>query len=513
MSGDHAGLRDGNRCLSYHHGPSMHSLTSSNPLPAYSKLPASLKGYLPDFGMAVGLILLINAVWLWVDPILRIYMGDSMVFLQSTVMRGSAAERSYLYGLALFYLHKPFASAQAILAFNLLCAMLTSLALFGWLRVFLRLPLWICLTATALFCSEPAQVFMARMVMAETFGLAALIGTFGCLAFYLRTANLLWFLLAVLMGLAAAALRTNFLPLVLGMSLVAALLCLFEQPRHRARFGRFAAALALLVATHIGYTHWYGRAVGQPAGYVAHTGMMAIGLVAPLIKPEHFEGTGVSGEILKKVSLPLNDHWQRGNHIWSPKGLWAELSKASPNAEMVARTVTRRAMLSDPIGLLKINVATLGGYFNQRKSDLRMQDDIGVIAPDPYAIQVIRTWFNWDVSNLSRTESPARAYFKHAATWFKFCLFALLPLALASMMIGWRRAERTQYLLLGFTSLGLLACHLLFVHIVSYRYLHPLPWFVLAHLAIIASWLLGRLPTKDPQPQDRPASSSHAGHA
>ena len=140
-----------------------------------------------------------------------------------------------------------------------------------------------------------------------------------------------------------------------------------------------------------------------------------------------------------------------------------------------------------------------------------MQDDIGVIAPDPYAIQVIRTWFNWDVSNLSRTESPARTYFKHAATWFKFCLFALL--ALASMVIGWRRAERTQYLLLGFISLGLLACHLLFVHIMSYRYLHPLPWFVLAHLAIIASWLLGRLPTKDLQPQDRPASSSHAGHA
>ena len=60
----------------------MHSLTSSNPQPAYSKLPASLRGYLPDFGMAVGLILLINAVWLWVDPILRIYIGDSMVFLQ-----------------------------------------------------------------------------------------------------------------------------------------------------------------------------------------------------------------------------------------------------------------------------------------------------------------------------------------------------------------------------------------------------------------------------------------------
>ena len=43
-----------------------------------------------------------------------------------------------------------------------------------------------------------------------------------------------------------------------------------------------------------------------------------------------------------------------------------------------------------------------------------------------------------------------------------------------------------MYLLLGLVSVGLVASHLLFAHIVSFRYLHPLPFFVLANLAVLA---------------------------
>lgn len=473
---------------------------------------AGAKPHLIEFGIAAGLILLVNAIWLAVDPILRIYMGDSMVFLQAAKEFSTPAARSYPYGWALFVFTRPFSSPHAMLAFNLLCTVFAALGLFGWLRMLLRLPLWICLVATVAFSTEPAQVFMVRMVMAESFGLAALVGTFLCLSLYLRSGRLAWFALATLVGLGAAALRTNFLPLVLGMSLVAMFLYLLDKPARRGRFKNAGVALLVLIGMHAGYTHLYGRSVGQPAGYVAHTGMMAIGLVAPLIKPEHFQGTGVSGDILQKVSLPLDDHWQRGNHIWSPQGLWAELGKASPNPELVARTVTRRAMLDDPIGLLKINIETLGGYFDQQKAYWRMRDDMGVIAPDTRAIELIQGWFGWDVRGLSQQDSPARDFFSHAGRWLEFCLFALLPLALVTMAIGWRRPARAQYLLLGFTSMGLLACHLLFVHIVSFRYLHPLPWFVFAHAAIIASWLLHRSPKGQPHP-GMPASSSHAGHA
>lgn len=469
------------------------------------KLP--LKPWFSELGIAAGMVVLAQVAWLMADHVLRIYMGDSMVFLQAAKEFSTPAARSYPYGWALYLFTRPSSSPEAMLAFNVACSIFTALALFSWLRLFLRLSLWICLSAAVLISIEPAQVFMVRMVMAESFGLAALTGTFLCLAFYLRSQRLLWFILAALLGLGAAALRTNFLPLVLGMSLTAAILLLLEPRARSARFRHFAAALLVLGGLHAGYTQLYGRSVGQPAGYVAHSGMMAIGLVAPLIKPEHFEGTDVSGEILGTVALPLHDHWQRGNHIWAPDGLWAALSKASANPELTARTVTRRAMLDDPVGLLKINIETLGGYFDARKSYWRMLDDIGSIAPDERAIGLIHDWFDWDVRGLSMRESPARKFFQSSGYWLVFCLFSLLPLSLASMAIGWRQPERAQYLLLGFTSLGLLACHLLFVHIISFRYLHPLPWFVLAHVAVILSWF-GSMLRRGRQSSDRQAPSS-----
>lgn len=454
--------------------------------------PPAPKSLLREMSLATAMVLLVHLLWLAADHVLRIYMGDSMVFLQAAKEWSSPGARSYPYGWALHTTQRLGSSTHAIFAFNLACAAVTSLGLFYWLRRHALVPLWPCLIASTLLATEPAQVFLARMVMAESFGLAILVATFICLAQYLRSRRLFWFGLAGLAGLLAAALRTNFLPQVLGMALVAAALPLLESGRMSKKLQSAALGLLMLTGMHMAYTQLYGRSVAQPAGYVAHSGMMAIGLVAPLIKPEHFEDTGVSGSILTKVELPLDDHWQRGNHIWANNGLWAALRESTPEAELVARTITRRAMLDDPMGLLKINLQTAAAYFDKDRTYWRMQDDIGVIAPDDYAMKRIQEWYDWDVHGLSEQETPARTYFSHSGAWLTFCFLALVPLALVTTLIGWNKPQRLQYLLLGFTSLGLIACHLLFVHIVSFRYLHPLPWFVFAHLAIIAGWMLQR---------------------
>lgn len=47
-------------------------------------------------------------------------------------------------------------------------------------------------------------------------------------------------------------------------------------------------------------------------------------------------------------------------------------------------------------------------------------------------------------------------------------------------------------------SLGLVASHLLFAHIPSLRYLHPMPWFVLANLALVLAALARRRGAQGP---------------
>jgi hypothetical protein len=448
------------------------------------------------------LILLITVVtiklaWLLADHTLRLYMGDSMVYLQTGAWLSGSPGRSWLYGALLHFTAFPLRSPLAILLLQVSCSILSSLILFHFLRRALNLDFLVSLTAAALFSTEPAQLFFERMVMAETAGLTALVTMIAFLATYLSTGRLRWYVMSVLLGLASANFRTSLLPVVIGLGLTIPLVrcCLRSDqtaPPLRSGLKNMALALATLATLHLAYTHVYGYTNKCPPGYLALTGMMRIGLVAPLIQPEHFEGTGVSGDVLEQVELPLSDHWQRGSHIWSSNGLWHALEANAQNPEAVARTITRRAMLDHPLELLKINLETLGGYFDHRRTYHRMQDDIGIIPPDDYALKIIREWLDWDARGIHATETPARIYFAESGPWLTFCLFALAPLAMLALYTGWRRPQRARYVLLALASLGLVASHLLFAHIVSFRYLHPLPWFVLANLAALTDAVLSQ---------------------
>lgn len=467
-----------------------------------------------ELGLALALVLFVKLAWLVADHTLRLYMGDSMVYLQTAAWLSGAAGRSYLYGAILHFTAFPLASPVAIIVLHALWSSASCLGLHVFLRHGLGVPWTYAASAAVLLALEPAQLFMERMVMAETAGLLALIATFLAYAHYLQQGRLRWYLAGCLAGLAAGNFRTSLLPVAIGLGLVAPALFLTLRRgialNVGARLRHGAIALCMLALSHVAYTQAYGLAMKTEPGYLALTGMMRIGLVAPLIQPHHFEGTGVSGEMLDQVKLPLDDHWQRGNHIWSEKGLWRVLERNASDPEAVARVITRRAMLEHPVELLRINIATMGGYLDERKRYWRMQDDVGTVPPDAHAREVILEWMSWDVAGIDATDTPARAYFATSSAWLIACLFLLAPLALATFAVGWRRERRDLYALLSLASLGLVASHLLFSHIVSFRYLHPLPWFVLANAAAVAAALAGRLALSEAgarETADRPGLS------
>ena len=446
---------------------------------------------------------IIELAWLVIDHTLRLYMGDSMMFVLSSTRLTGVASRSFLYGWTL-YLVPVTATPMTILCVQTFWSALSALGLFVFLRHAIGLRFLASLIPALLFAVEPAQVFLVRLLMAETYGLLAFVCTLLVLARYLHNGKLGWYLLACLGGLATASIRTSLLPVVIGLCTLAPIIHVFlrRAPAIAVRPPGWyiPAALAILLTCHVGYMHAYGWATKQPPGYLATTGMMRIGLVAPLIRAEDFAGTGVPGTVLDQVRRPLDDHWQRGNHIWMDDGLWRVLENNSRDPEMVARTITRRAMLRNPIGLLRINIETLAGYFDPHRSYWRMLDDIGVIAPSRDDIALVRTAMHWDPSGVNQLETPARRYFAASKWWLTACLFLLAPLALATLVIGWRTPNREQYVLLAMASLGLVASHLLFAHIISYRYLHPFPWFVLANLAVIidGAWRHRQVPAPRP---------------
>ena len=98
----------------------------------------------------------------------------------------------------------------------------------------------------------------------------------------------------------------------------------------------------------------------------------------------------------------------------------------------------------------------------------------------------MRQHLRYDATGLHDFHNRASAWFSAGAAWLVFCLFGLAPLALLALWLGWNAPRRELRVLLALVSIGLVAGHLLFSHIVSDRYLHPLPWFVLANAALLA---------------------------
>src|SRR5690606_28477605 len=98
------------------------------------------------------------------------------------------------------------------------------------------------------------------------------------------------------------------------------------------------------------YAAEYGRRVDGPPSLMPAGGMMRLGVVAPLVRAEHFAGTDADGAaVLADVSLPLDDPGAREGHVWSPQGLFAAIGRHSRDAQATAGIVAGRALREDPL--------------------------------------------------------------------------------------------------------------------------------------------------------------------
>lgn len=444
---------------------------------------------------ALALVLSLKLAGLVLDPSLRFFLGDSGSYLHTALEGWIPPDRSFLYGWLIGATALPAKSAFTLVALQTVFGVLSAMLLYAWLAFGLGVRARWATAAAALLAVEPAQWFYERMMMAEATGLLAFVLFFAALSAYVATGRWRWIAAYAVLGTLAVALRISLLAVVLPLCLLAPVVraaCVREPDRGRPLVAalRFALHLALAAALTLGahgaYKRWYGTLANAPAGYTAHTGKFRLGLVVPLVRPEHFRNTGVSPEVLGEVKFALDDPRLREAHLWSAGGLYEVLRAHSDDPERVARKLSIRAARSDPFGLLAMGLATAGDYFDAGLAQARLADDQGERALHPSMLEMVRLHLRYDARGLEARDTPAPRWFALGAPWLVACLLLLAPLALSALWLGWRLPRRELRVLLALASLGLVAAHVLFSHIVSFRYLHPFPWFVLANAVLLA---------------------------
>ncbi len=461
----------------------------------------------------VAILLGAKALVVLLDPQPRLFMGDSGSYLHAASSGWVPPDRSYTYPLLIRLVAWQTQSLSALVLAQSFLGVLTALVLFRLLATSFGLPARIAAVFALGFALGPEQLFYERMVMAEACSLFALACMLGAGFAYLRDGRTGWLVALALAGLLAVSYRISLLPLVAGFTLLPVLIRGLLQRPFAWRASRRTAmhvlvVLAVTVAAHAGYKAWYDFEFDlkdeHEADYLATSGAFRLGLVLPLVTAREFEGLGIAESVTDGLPLDWNDRHKREALLWGEDTLLSRLREAHGErmADRIAGKIAMRAFRHDPLGLVHLAALNLGDYFNAEIARWRMLDDLGVRSPTEADIEHLEETFSFDARGISGRASPTREYLRVSAPWLTLCLFALVPLAVLALATGWRR-RRDVSLLLALTSAGLFLGHALFSAIVSFRYLHAFPFFVLLNVGAITANLLAarsaRLAAVDPQ--------------
>ncbi|HUE89103.1 MAG TPA: hypothetical protein VMO26_23740 [Vicinamibacterales bacterium] len=439
----------------------------------------------------LAVLIAIKAIFLWLDPTVRLYLGDSAAYLYGAMDDGRLPDdRSFTYSLLIRALVSPFDSLWPLLPWQTLAGVGVALLLGLALHRYFGVPGRLAVGAACLLAIEPAQLFYERMVLAETFGLLWFVGFYAAAAAYLASGRILWIPLVAAIGLLAATFRLNYLPVVLVISLGVPLIrgALVRSLRPRTLVSHLALALCAVVVMHGSYRSWVAAIFSSPPGYLARAGFMQVGLVTPLIRPEHFERVGLPRTFADELQYPLSDPDARMPHMWRAGGLVRELARRGHDVERISRELSRMAIADDPFGLVRLGAATVGNYFTTAGIEHALDNDLGRRDIPGDILWSLREQWNYDATGLPTRVTVVSRYFEAGTRWLVACLFLLIPLSVSNVVVHWRSPHRAQAVLAALFGIGLVLAHVLFVNVAFYRYLHPLPFFVLLNgLAVLAA--------------------------
>ncbi|MEO5595908.1 MAG: hypothetical protein ABIQ97_02000 [Lysobacteraceae bacterium] len=445
-------------------------------------------------------LLAIKAVWMLFDASPRVFLGDSATYMLAASSDWMPPDRSFTYPWLLHWLVMPWHSRYALIAVQSLAGVVSAWLLCLVMRRRFGVPPRIALLVASAFACDPAQVFYERMVMAEAFGFLALIMAFAATVEYVATTRLRWLIVLEVLGSFAISLRLSLLPVVLVTGVISPLLLLIQTADKRKVAVHCLVALLLLGGLHGEYRQFVANHFGTEPAWNARSGFMKLGLVVPLVTPEHLWAEGISPNVLSLLHYDLHDPSLRGQQMWSAFGLADVLGLGDDaTGDALAARIARRAIHDDPLGLLRLGVRNLEEYFDRQQINFRLHRDRASDRPYAADVQALaHSVLNADIAGSEKVESLTRRWFSVAFQWLVFCWFALVPLCAAACWTLWKQNRRCEGCVLALYAIGLASTQFLFSSIISFRYLHPMPAFVLIALGVLATrW---QVKTNAPEP-------------
>lgn len=441
------------------------------------------------------------------DPLPKLYMGDSGSYLWTAVSGWIPGDRSYFYGYVIRWTSFWTESLTPLLILQVCLSTIACILLASICRFIFKLPdRWAWLFGF-LCAVDPLQLLYERYVMTEAISLCLYAFVVYHSLLYLRDRRLRDLAIVQAASALLIGFRMSFLLQVQISTVVLPLIAFapdvlnrfHRRPTEgaarmsaaRACGGHLLVSVMLMLLLHAGYKRATGWVSEREPAYLYGTGLVLLAGWSSVLQPEDATDPRLADLISKGDEFALKNPDSKNSQRFELGYLidrWSKMEPDPSKADRLARNTALRALRRDPLGVFGIGWRTYASYWSVEvmKQCAEMDFSFG----NPPAGDLIERLASRFHLTYARDTTKSAAQWYYVAAWPYYFLILLVPL-LSGLAIVLRFG--LPYAIFLFLHISIMMALSMTFGGASVRYLQPISFMTLLVLALGARAALQRV--------------------
>lgn len=435
------------------------------------------------------------------DPLPKIFIGDSACYIATAIVGWIPDDRSYFYGFVIRLVALWTESLTPLLLLQSFISALTALLLAYTCRTLFDLSARGSYIIGLICTLDPFQLVWERYVMTETISLFFYVAGLYYSFRYLKHRRIRH--LAIVQGLWVLLIgfRMSYLPVVQVSTVLLPIMAFYPvlsaswRSRRGVQGGRFRpiraalvhllASIAIMLLLHGVYKQVNGWLCGRAPAYLYATGLHLLAFWAPVLVPADASDQRLARIIEQGDEFDIKELTARNDQRFESGHLvvrWQEVEPDVSRANRIAKETALRALRRNPLGVLRLATRTFAQYWNLK--DLRHYASIDLghndLTAEQTAMLAERFHFATDGRIIGSPPTVLQQYFLLA---WPYCYFLLLSPILGVSAVCLAREKQFALLLLVHLVM-ILTVTFTFAVAPSFRYLQPASVMTLLIIAL-----------------------------
>lgn len=435
------------------------------------------------------------------DPLPKMFIGDSACYISTALVGWIPDDRSYFYGFVIRWVSLSTESLTSLLLLQSFISACTALLLAHTCRSLFGLSTRGSYLIGFICALDPFQLVWERYVMTETISLFLYVAGLYYSFLYLKHRGLRYLASVQGLWLLLIGFRMSYLLLVQVSAVLLPIMAFSplllkgwrsrrEVQVDRSRLLRTAfihllTSLAVMLLLHGAYKQVNGLLCGRPPAYLYATGLHLLAFWAPILAPTDATDQRLARIIeqgdeydIKELTARNDQRFKSGHLV--PR--WQEVEPDVSRANQIARETALHALRRNPLGVLHLALRTFAQYWNLQDLRHYARIDLGHNDLTPEQTSLLAENFHFATDGRIVGAMPTLLQRFFLLSW-PYCYFLLLsPLLGLSAVYFARERQIALFVLLHLVII--LAVTFTFAVAPSFRYLQPASLLTLLIVAL-----------------------------